>query len=616
MASYTRLGNYLLASELTADPFGKIHRGLTLSGSSLERHVLIRTFSEEILEAGLGSKLEEANRVATLLGSQRGFGHGYKIEGGRTPHVACDYVQGRSLAQMLDKAKQEQIPFGVDHALSVLQSLAQSLVQLHGKGVSHGMLSPHSVWVSFEGATQILDAPFAASLQVLMVKCPNASASRASYQGPAGTSALQQDLFSLGALFYELLTLDRLPSLDLLAPTLNKATLKAAQEEEPIPSEILGILKRLLGVEKVFESPSVFITELERVLYDGDYSPTTFNMAFFMHTLFREENEHDNQAMKADQGADFSPFLESEPSKGKIFETTDGKSYTKYVVMAGAAVVALLGLLGYKSCSDTQALNKRTAELAMAQRENAEFAARLADITRQEQMAMGKKSEGEKALKEARTAEEKKRAQAKIDAAMLEQAELQRQKLETQQQAQQAAQRVQTMAQLPEKTPTPQTQTTQTPAPKPPPEAQPTQPSLPVAQVNPNQLPSQLPSQLPKSLPPAAAEAAPSAAPVTEGPELPPTITNRATPAVPRLANKNFLPAELRVSEIHVKVKVFVDAQGRPQKVIIEKGVDGPFGYNDAAKQAAYQSSYAPGTKGGKPVSGSLVVDYNFGKPR
>ena len=610
MASYTRLGNYLLASELTADPFGKIHRGLTLSGSSLERHVLIRTFSEEILEAGLGSKLEEANRVAMLLGSQRGFGHGYKIESGRTPFVACDYVQGRSLAQMLDKAKQEQIPFGVDHALSVLQSLAQSLVQLHGKGVSHGMLSPHSVWVSFEGATQILDAPFAASLQGLMAKCPNASISRGSYQGPAGTSPLQQDLFSLGALFYELLTLDRLPSLELLAATLNKATLKAAQEDEPIPPEILGILKRLLGVEKVFESPSVFITELERVLYDGDYSPTTFNMAFFMHTLFREENEQDNQAMKADQGADFSPFLESEPAKGKIFETTGGKSYTKYVVMGGAAVVALLGLLGYKSCSDTQALNKRTAELAMAQRENAEFAARLADITQQEQKAMGKKSEGEKALKEARTAEEKKRAQAKIDAATLEQAELQRQKLETQQQAQQAAQRVQTIAQLPSKTPTPQTAT-----PKPP-EAPPTQPNLPVAQVNPNQLPSQLPSQLPKSLSPAAAETAPSAAPVAEGPELPPTITNRVAPAAPRLANKNFLPAELRVSEIHVKVKVFVDAQGRPQKVVIEKGIDGPFGYNDAAKQAAYQSSYAPGTKGGKPVSGSLVVDYNFGKPR
>jgi len=227
MASYTRLGTYLLANELTVDPAGKIHRGLTLSGSSLDRHVLIRTFSEELLEAGLGARLEEANRVAGLLAGQRGFGHGYKIEAGRMPHVVCDYVQGRSLAQMLDKAKHEQIPLGVDHALSVLQSLAQSLVQLHAKGLNHGVLSPHSVWVSFEGATQILDAPFAATIHTLLPKCPIISASRAPYQGPVGTAPLQQDLFSLGAVFYELLTLERLPSLDLLAMTLNKATLKA-----------------------------------------------------------------------------------------------------------------------------------------------------------------------------------------------------------------------------------------------------------------------------------------------------------------------------------------------------------------------------------------------------
>ena len=55
MASYTRLGACLLASELTIDPSGKIHRGLTLGASGFERHHLIRTFSEEVLDAGLGA---------------------------------------------------------------------------------------------------------------------------------------------------------------------------------------------------------------------------------------------------------------------------------------------------------------------------------------------------------------------------------------------------------------------------------------------------------------------------------------------------------------------------------------------------------------------------------
>ncbi len=615
MASYTRLGTYLLANELTADPFGKIHRGLSLSGSSLERHALVRTFSDEIIEAGLPSKLEEINRVAALLATQRGFGHGYKVFGGRSMHVVCDYVQGRSLSQMLEKSKVEQIPLGVDHALSVLQSLAQALVQLHGKGLSHGMLSPHSVWISFEGATHILDAPFAACLNTLLPKCPTIQASRAAYQGPAGTSALQQDLFALGAVFYELLTLSKLPSQDLLSATLAKATLKAAQEDELIPTEILGILKRLLGVEKGFESPSIFITELERVLYDGDYSPTTFNMAFFMHTLFREENEHDNQAMKADQAADFSPFLETEPAKAKLFETTGGKSYTKAIVLGGAAVVALLGFLGIKSYSDTQALKKTTADLAMAQRENAEIAARLTDINRQEQKVLAEKTLAESQLKGAKTAEEKRKAEERIAEANKQQADLQKQKQDTQQQQQQTAQRIQTIAQLPVNKPA------TAPA-----------PSMPVAQINPSQLPSQLPKNLPSThlpgttpannpaptptaAPPPTQVAPPAPAPIAEGPELPPTFLKRVMPSAPRLANKNFLPNNLRGIDIEVTVKVFVDSQGRAVKVTIEKGIEG-FGYNDAAKQAAYDSTYSPATKGGKPVNGSIVVSYKFGKAR
>jgi len=42
-------------------------------------------------------------------------------------------------------------------------------------------------------------------------------------------------------------------------------------------------------VDTPFESGAAFTSELESILYDGDYSPTTFNMGFFMHTLFRDE---------------------------------------------------------------------------------------------------------------------------------------------------------------------------------------------------------------------------------------------------------------------------------------------------------------------------------------
>jgi TonB family protein len=93
-------------------------------------------------------------------------------------------------------------------------------------------------------------------------------------------------------------------------------------------------------------------------------------------------------------------------------------------------------------------------------------------------------------------------------------------------------------------------------------------------------------------------------------------MTRRAVPIQPRGVNKNFLAPSLRNSDIRVSVRVYVDAQGRPSKVVVDKGVEGAFGYNDAAKQAAYESAYAPATRGGKPINAWITVEYNFGKPK
>ena len=78
MGTYTRLGSYLLASELANDPCGAIHRAVVIAGSAFDRHVLVRTFSEELFQAGMNTRLAEAGRVVPLLGGARIFGLGYR----------------------------------------------------------------------------------------------------------------------------------------------------------------------------------------------------------------------------------------------------------------------------------------------------------------------------------------------------------------------------------------------------------------------------------------------------------------------------------------------------------------------------------------------------------
>ncbi|WP_316410256.1 energy transducer TonB [Mesoterricola sediminis] len=573
----------MLSSELSADPLGKVHRGLTLNGSAFGKHVLIRTFPDEVAEAGFSAKVPEAQRVAGLLAGTRGLGTGHHVEAGRAPHAVCDYIPGRSLAQVIRKTREEQIPLGVDHALSVIQGMAQALLALDAKGLHHGLLTPHSVWVSYEGATQIIDTPGAAALAAVLPKARQLEQTLSPYRLP-GASPLHQDLYALGAVLFELLTLEAPPARDAAAAAISRATLKAAQEDGPIPGEIAGLLRRLLAETQGFSSLGEFNKELERVLYDGDHSPTTFNMAFYMHTLFREESEQDVQAIKADQAADFTPFLPSDASAHNVLVAPDGTSRAKFFIWGGVALALLFGVMGYNYLRSTRMNEDLQRQLAELQQKNAANDNRLQDLAKQEEAQKALQDQLAKKASEAKTAEERARAKKDLEEAKAKAEELNRQKEEALRKRQEIAKETTAIAQAAA------------------PAAQPPQPA-----------PVQAPAPAPKVEPaPAPVAQAPAAQDVVETAAQ---IVNRTVPAAPRI-NKSFLPTALREQEIRVQLKVMVDAGGRPARVVIVKGVDGPFGYNDAAQHAALNSTYSPATRNGKPTTGWLTLEYNFGRPR
>lgn len=604
MGTYTRLGSYLLASELASDPFGAVHRAVVIAGNSFDRHVLVRTFSEELFQAGMNTRLAEAGRVVPLLGGAKVFGLGYRIDGGKVPHVAWDLVPGRSLAQLIEKAKQEQIPFGVDHALTVIQGVAQGIVQMQAKGVSHGVLSPHSVWVSLEGATQVFDAPYAALTRSLLAKAPGAKQKLAAYlQGPE--DALQQDLFALGAMLYELLTFERLPVGGDLQSALERATLKAAQEENPIPAEIRAFLGRLLLGRQPFATVEAFNTELERVLYDGEYSPTTFNMAFFMHTLFREENDRDVTAMKAEQADNYLAYTavgETLRSGATRVEHIDGHDEAKVsqknstlLIGGGLAAVVILGL-GYIFFGRTKvdpAMQKQLAELQLLK---VQIEQQKADLDAKAKAEADKTTQLQKQLSETKSVEEKARIQKQLEEAQQRKLELERQQKETEKRLAEQKANEQRLAE--------QKKAAETKvAALPPPPA----PEIPKPQPM-QEAPKPV---VPTPVAPQTAAPAPSpvAAPINE----PAQMVNQAPPVYP--------PRALQMGRAnvdhYVRLKVFVGEQGQPLKVSVVEGVTGAYGFDEAAIEAANKSTYSPATRDGKPARGwTSEITYKFQKRR
>ncbi len=602
MGTYTRLGSYLLASELAGDPLGAIHRAVVTAGNGFDRHVLVRAFSEELFQAGIGTRIADASRVVPLLGGARLFGQGYRVEGGKTPHVAWDYVPGRSLAQLIEKARHEQIPFGVDHALTVIQGVAQGVVQMHAKGVNHGLLSPHSVWVSFEGATQIVDAPFSALVKGVLSKAPGARQKLAPYlQGPE-TNAVQQDLFALGAVLYELLTFEQVPVGGDLQGALDRATLKAAQEEAPLPAEIRAFLGRLMLGRQPFTTMDAFNAELERVLYDGEYSPTTFNMAFFMHTLFREENDRDTTAMKAEQGDNYlayTPAGETLRSGATRVQHIDGHAEEQasqknktLLIAGGVAAVVILGL-GYLFMNRQKGVQKQLADLQLLQ---VQIQQQQADLNAKAQAEAQKATDIQKQLSETKSADEKAKLQKQLAEAQQRKADIEQQQEAAKQHQQQLAEQQKAAearaAAVPQVAPPPP------PAPKP--EAPKPAPMQPAASPVPEAVPAPQP-------------VAPQPIAQAQVVETPPQVVRQVAPIFPIRA----MQMRWELNQDHnVFLRVYVGEQGQPLKVMVKQGISGPYGFDEAAIDAANKSTFAPATRDGKPIRAWIEIHYRFQRQR
>ncbi len=596
MGSYTRLGSDLMAAELATDPFGAVHRAVVIAGALFDRHVLVRTFSEELLQVGMNVRLSEAGRVWTLLGGNRVFGQGYRFEGGATPHVAWGHVQGRSLAQLIERAKQEQIPFGIDHALTVIQGVAQGIVLMHSKGLGHGVLSPHSVWVSCDGGTQLMDAPYAGLVQDLLARAPQAQASLACYLQAPGSDMLRRDLFALGAVLYELLTFERLPVGGDLRALLQQATLLAAQEDTPFPEEIRTFLGRLLLGEEPFETVEAFNAELERVLYEGEFNPTIFNMAFFMHMLFREDNDRDLNEMKAEQRDNYLAYTPEGESLlsgatrtvqiDRPAEPRPPQKSTTLLVGGGLAAVVILGL-GYFYLGRSRLDPAIQAQLVEFKRIKAEIAQKKTELDALAKSESDKIAQLQKQSSEAKSVEEKARLQKLVE-------EARQRRLEVERQQKQADQKLLEQKVAEEKLiePKPATETRLA--------AQ--APTVPVEVATAQPAP-EVPRPVVEGVP---ATPAQDAVPSSE----PARLLNQVAPVYPSRARQVRMGGS---QEQIVRLKVFVGEQGQALKVSVIEGAVGTFGFDEAAVEAASRSTFSPALRDGKVVRGwTSEIAYKF----
>ncbi|MEP0775440.1 MAG: TonB family protein [Acidobacteriota bacterium] len=320
----TTFGSYLLLKRRATDALGELWRAGEMERAGFKRIAWLRLFNHRGLDrSALESDVGVANQVAAhLKGSNVARSAAFGVEDG-VPYMAWDFVPGQPLDQLLARVASEQFPVAIDNALLITEKISAALaagltVERGGEPLIHGFLIPSMVMVGNDGEAAVAGFGLMRGLLANLDRV-EVQALAAPYLAPevlnTSSASRRSDVYSLGAILYHLLCGHALPA----DPAQRAEALKAPQlalDEGPVPEDVLAILRKALAArpDERFSSAVDFKRDLEKLLYGGAYSPTSFNLALFMDRLYRQDIEEEDRELQREKTLDVTPYYK--PPKG------------------------------------------------------------------------------------------------------------------------------------------------------------------------------------------------------------------------------------------------------------------------------------------------------------
>jgi len=134
--------------------------------------------------------------------TEAGFGEG----GVGTPYIVLEYVEGETLKDLIRREGPLEIPRAIAYAIE----LARALGAAHERLIVHRDVKPQNVLIGIEGSAKITDFGIARTLSEVGLTMDGRVLGTTDYVSPEqalGQSVTgQSDLYSLGIVFYEMLT--------------------------------------------------------------------------------------------------------------------------------------------------------------------------------------------------------------------------------------------------------------------------------------------------------------------------------------------------------------------------------------------------------------------------
>lgn len=261
-------GRYEIVEELGRGGMGVVYKA---EDTKLRRHVALKFLPPELTRDPRAKErfVHEAQAASALDHPNICIVHEIDETDNGQIFISMGCYEGETL-----KEKIERGPLDVDEAVDIAGQVAEGLEEAHDRGIVHRDIKPSNIMVTAKGQAKIMDFGLAKLAGQTRITKAGTTMGTIAYMSPEQARGedidLRTDIWSLGVVFYELLTGEHPFKGEydqaVIYSILNEDHRPVTEVNRDVPSEIGAIIDRCLkkGPDDRYQSAGELVGELVR----------------------------------------------------------------------------------------------------------------------------------------------------------------------------------------------------------------------------------------------------------------------------------------------------------------------------------------------------------------
>jgi serine/threonine-protein kinase len=307
-----QLGRYQLLDRIAFGGMAEIYRAKTFDQEGRAHLVAVKKVLQHLTtdEDFLRMLVDEAKLTALL--QHENIAQVYEFShSGDEYFIAMEYVDGKDVRALLERHRQKKQTVPPEHVAWVMMEVANALHAAHAQKDAHGRamhivhrdVSPSNILLSYNGEVKLCDFGIAKATLTRVQTKTGVIKGKVKYMSPEQAMGRRldhrSDLFSLGTVMYEMLTMEApfqaATEVELIFAVRDAVKRDAREINPSIPEELNDIVNRLMSRSRSqrYQSGKDLALAL-RVFLDRHQSGfRRSHFGRFMRRLFAEEIERE-----------------------------------------------------------------------------------------------------------------------------------------------------------------------------------------------------------------------------------------------------------------------------------------------------------------------------------